>query len=59
MLQLPLQSNGQGSGADVIPLRVVEAQSLNVDIVSGATYSSKIILLAIKKCAFPSASTLS
>lgn len=39
--------NGQGSGAEVIPDRVVQAQSLLVDTVSGATYSSKVILLAI------------
>ena len=40
--------NGQGAGADIIPDKVTEAQSLNVDIVSGATYSSKIILMAIR-----------
>ena len=40
--------NGQGYGAEVIPQRVVEAQSLQVDTVSGATYSSKVILLAIR-----------
>ncbi len=39
--------NGQGDDAEVIPSRVVEAQSLQVDSVSGATYSSKVILLAI------------
>jgi len=39
--------NGQGQAAEVIPQRVTEAQSLRVDAVSGATYSSQVILLAI------------
>ena len=40
--------NGQGGGADVLPAKVVEAQSLLVDTISGATYSSKVMLLAIR-----------
>ena len=40
--------NGRGSSAETIPDRVTEAQSLNVDIVTGATYSSKVILKAIE-----------
>ena len=40
--------HGKGSAAEVIPGMVVEAQSLDVDAVSGATYSSKVILKAIK-----------
>lgn len=40
--------NGQGADAEVIPNRVIEAQSLEVDLVSGATYSSKVILKAIE-----------
>lgn len=40
--------HGKGAGAEVIPDMVVEAQSLDVDTVSGATYSSKVILKAIK-----------
>lgn len=40
--------NGQGAAAESIPESVLEKQSLNVDIVSGATYSSKVILLAIE-----------
>jgi uncharacterized protein with FMN-binding domain len=40
--------NGQGGGADVIPQKVVDAQSLLVDTISGATFSSKVILLAIR-----------
>lgn len=40
--------NERGAGAEVIPERVVEAQSLQVDTVSGATNSSKVILKAIE-----------
>lgn len=40
--------NGQGGNAEVIPDRVVEAQSLEIDSVSGATYSSRVILKAIE-----------
>lgn len=39
--------NGKGSAAEAIPGIVVEAQSLEVDAVSGATCSSKAILKAI------------
>lgn len=39
---------GKGNGAEVIPAKVVELQSLQVDTVSGATYSSKVILKAIE-----------
>ena len=38
----------RGIDAEVIPERVIEAQSLQVDIVSGATSSSKVILDAIE-----------
>ncbi|HCU08776.1 MAG TPA: FMN-binding protein [Clostridiales bacterium] len=40
-------TNGQGAPAETIIGSVVEAQTLQVDAVSGATYSSKAILLAI------------
>jgi uncharacterized protein with FMN-binding domain len=40
--------NGQGSGSEVIPGKILEAQTLLVDTVSGATYSSKVILLAVQ-----------
>jgi len=40
--------SGQGEPAEVIILDVIEMQSLNVDLVTGATYSSKVILLAIQ-----------
>lgn len=41
-------TNGQGQGAEALPDRVVAAQSLKVETVSGATYSSKAMLIAIK-----------
>lgn len=47
-IDLIKHQNGQGGEAEVIPQRVVDAQSLSVDTVSGATYSSKVILLAIR-----------
>jgi uncharacterized protein with FMN-binding domain len=40
--------NGMGSSAEVIVNDVVERQSLEVDAVSGATRSSKVILKAIE-----------
>lgn len=41
-------THGQGSKAEIMPQKVVEAQSLDVDAVSGATYSSKVILKAVE-----------
>ena len=43
-------SHGHGPhhGADAILLRVISAQSLAVDAVSGATYSSKVVLKAVE-----------
>ncbi len=40
--------NERGAKAEVLPEKVVEAQSLKVDIISGATASSKNILKAIE-----------
>lgn len=40
--------NGQGTPAEVLTQKVIEAQSLYVDAVSGATASSKAILKAIE-----------
>ena len=37
-----------GKPAEVIPEKVIKAQSLQVDTISGATYSSKAILKAIE-----------
>ena len=48
VIQLVKHDNGMGSAAEVLPEKVIEAQSLNVDIVSGATHSSKVILKAIE-----------
>jgi len=41
-------SHGQGEPAEVIPDEVVKAQTLEVDTISGATYSSIVILKAIE-----------
>lgn len=40
--------NGRGKRAEVITYAVVSAQSLKVEVISGATYSSKAILCAIE-----------
>jgi uncharacterized protein with FMN-binding domain len=40
--------NGQGKPAEAIIGKVVEAQSLGVDVVSGATHSSLTILRAVE-----------
>ena len=47
-IELVKHSNGQGAAAESIPGNVVTAQTLDVDLVSGATYSSKVILKAIE-----------
>jgi uncharacterized protein with FMN-binding domain len=41
-------SHGPGHGADAILDRVIAAQSLEVDAVSGSTYSSKVVRKAIE-----------
>lgn len=40
-------NNGQGKEAEVIVAEVIRLQSLDVDVISGATYSSQVIKLAI------------
>lgn len=40
-------NNGQGKEAEVIVAEVIRMQSLDVDVISGATYSSQVIKLAI------------
>lgn len=40
--------NGQGKPAEAIIEEVIDQQSLDVDVISGATYSSKVILKAIE-----------
>lgn len=47
-IKLVEHKNERGKRAEVIPQRVVKAQSLQVDTVSGATNSSKVILKAIE-----------
>ncbi len=47
-IELVKHFHGRGGAAEAIPGMVVEAQSLKVDVVSGATTSSKVILLAIE-----------
>ncbi len=46
-IELIKHDNGQGGGAADILDDVIENQSVMVDSIAGATYSSKVILLAI------------
>nr|WP_243183188.1 FMN-binding protein [Anaerosolibacter carboniphilus] len=48
-IKLERHLNGRGEPAEIIPQRVIDAQSLEVDFISGATSSSKVILKAIEK----------
>jgi len=41
-------SNGKGASGEAITDSVIAEQSLEVDAITGATYSSKVILLAIE-----------
>lgn len=47
-VELLKHQSGQGAPADKILDQIVEAQTLKVDVISGATYSSKIILKAVE-----------
>ncbi|MGE5549695.1 MAG: FMN-binding protein [Bacteroidota bacterium] len=47
-IDLVEHKNGKGSAAEVIPNKVVETQKLEVDVITGATSSSKVILKAIE-----------
>ncbi len=47
-IKLIRHRNGQGAAAEPIIDKVVSAQSIKVDVVSGATMSSNVILLAIE-----------
>lgn len=51
-IDITKHDNGQGQAGEVIIEDVLEAQSLEVDIISGA-YSSKVILLAIQDALAP------
>ena len=48
-IKLLKHSHGPDHGADKITERVIAQQSLKVDAISGATYSSKVVLKAIEK----------
>ena len=52
-IDITKHDNGQGQAGEVIIEDVLEAQSLEVDIISGATYSSKVILLVIQDALAP------
>ena len=45
-IQIIRHRNGRGRSAEAIVPRIIEAQSLDVDVISGATASSKAFLLA-------------
>ncbi|MEA2067506.1 MAG: FMN-binding protein [Thermotogota bacterium] len=47
-IDLIKHTHGRGEAAEVIPEKVVEAQSLKIDVITSATYSSKVILKAIE-----------
>lgn len=47
-IKLIKHDNGKGKSAEFILDSVIKAQSLEVDTISGATYSSKVILKAIE-----------
>lgn len=47
-IEITKHIQGQGLAAEAIVDDVIEEQSLEVDAIAGATYSSKVILLAIK-----------
>ena len=51
-IELVKHFNGQGSSAVAVLENVVEAQSLGVDVISGATYSSIVILKAVEVALF-------
>ena len=52
-IDITKHDNGQGQAGEAIIEDVLESQSLEVDVISGATYSSKVILLAIQDALAP------
>lgn len=50
--------NGQGSAAEVLPSQILKVQSLKVDAIAGATYSSKVIVKAIQTALLNAGATL-
>lgn len=47
-IELVKHQNGQGDGANIILKDIIEAQSIEVDNITGATLSSKVIKKAIE-----------
>ena len=47
-IELLKHDNGKGQSAEAIVDTVISKQSIEIDIVTGATFSSKVILLAIQ-----------
>ena len=47
-IELIEHKNDRGTPAEIITTRVIETQSLEVDVITGATSSSKVILKAIE-----------
>lgn len=52
-IDITKHDNGQGKDGEKIVDDVIQAQSLDVDVISGATYSSKVILKAIENALVP------
>lgn len=48
-IELLNHRHGPGYGAEAILERVIEEQSLQVDVISGATYSSIVVLKAVEE----------
>jgi len=48
-IQIIKHQNGRGKKAEAIVPRIIEAQSLEIDVISGATGSSKAILKAAEE----------
>lgn len=47
-IDLVRHNHGKGASAEIIPQKIMGAQSLEVDVVTGATNSSKVILKAVE-----------
>ena len=47
-IEIIRHDNGQGEKAEAITTKVIDEQSLQVDIISGASYSCKTILKAVE-----------
>ncbi|MGI6701766.1 MAG: FMN-binding protein [Christensenellales bacterium] len=47
-IEIVEHDNGRGGAAEEITQDIIEAQSLDVDSITGATYSSRVILKAVE-----------